>query len=119
LEGETRDRTGFAEYHATGSRSGVFMLRKGHHKLVCYVGMPMQLFDLEGDPDETRNLVDGRIERPLEAELRRICDPEAVDAAAKAAQRAKAEFWGGKEAIASEGSLVFTPPPGHTAEIEH
>jgi choline-sulfatase len=118
LEGEKRDRTGFAEYHATGSRSGVFMLRKGHHKLVYYVGMPMQVFDLERDPDETRNLVDGRIERPLEAELRRICDPEAVDAAAKAAQRAKAEFWGGREAIASEGSLVFTPPPGHTAEIE-
>lgn len=119
LEGEKRDRTGFAEYHATGSKSGVFMLRKGYRKLVYYVGMPMQLFDLQGYPDETRNLIDGQIERPLEAELRRICDPEAVDAAAKAAQRAKAEFWGGREAIASEGSLVFTPPPGHTAEIEH
>jgi choline-sulfatase len=118
LQGEERARIGFAEYHATGSKSGVFMLRKGRHKLVYYVGMPPQLFDLENDPGESEELVQPAITRELEAELRAICDPEAVDAAAKAAQRAKAEFWGGKEAIAAEGSLVFTPPPGHAAEIE-
>lgn len=122
IQGEERARTGFAEYHATGSRSGVFMLRKDAHKLVYYVGMPPQLFDLENDPTEAHNLAEDQdgevIARGLEAELRRICDPEAVDAQAKAAQRAKAEFWGGREAIAREGSLVFTPPPGHAAEIE-
>jgi choline-sulfatase len=98
------------------------MLRRGRHKLVYYVGMPPQLFDLEDDPHESQDLVsDGSgadLARELEAELRRICDPEAVDARAKADQRAKAEFWGGKEAIVAEGSLVFTPPPGHAAEIE-
>ena len=113
---------GFAEYHATGAKSGVFMLREGSSKLVYYVGMPTQLFDLEHDPEETCDLVaEGTgLERAktLEARLREICDPEAVDARAKADQRAKADHWGGRAAIEREGSLVFTPPPGMAAEIE-
>ena len=47
----------------------------------------------------------------IEQALRRICDPEAVDARAKADQHAKAEFWGGNVAILKEGLLVYTPPP--------
>ena len=116
------DRPGFAEYHATGSASGVFMLRDGPKKLVYYVGMPSQLFDLESDPDEARDHVadgTGTAEAArLERQLKKICDPEAVDARAKADQRAMAETWGGREAVAGEGSLVFTPPPGEAAEIE-
>jgi choline-sulfatase len=122
IAGREVKRTGFAEYHAAGSRSGVFMLREGALKLVYYVGMPAQLFDLEDDPGEARDLVangmGGDKVRVFEAGLRAICDPEAVDARAKADQRAKAAFWGGKEAVASEGILVFTPPPGVRAEIE-
>lgn len=122
LEGHEGKRTGFAEYHATGSRSGVFMVREGELKLVYYVGMPSQLFDLDNDPGEARDLVahgTGLAKaRELEGRLRAICDPEEVDARAKADQRTKAEFWGGKEAVAKEGSLVFTPPPGWSAEIE-
>lgn len=122
MEGQEAERIGFAEYHATGSKSGVFMLREGEHKLIYYVGMPPQLFDLASDPDEARDLVadgTGLAEaRALEARLRQICDPEEVDARAKADQRAKAEFWGGREAVAQAGSLVFTPPPGWDAEIE-
>ena len=53
----------------------------------------------------------------LEALLRGVCDPEAVDARAKADQRAKVEFWGGREAVEQEGLLVYTPPPGGKAEI--
>jgi choline-sulfatase len=98
------------------------MLRDGSLKLVYYVGMPPQLFDLEADPDEAHDLVaDGSgLDRTrwMEAKLRTVCDPEAVDAKAKAAQRAFAERWGGREAVAAEGFLVFTPPPGHDAEIE-
>jgi choline-sulfatase len=122
IEGDEADRPGFAEYHAVGSKTGVFMLREGPLKLVYYVGMPPQLFDLEADPDEAHDLVkDGaglERARSLEAKLRRICDPEAVDAQAKASQRAWADRWGGREAVAAEGFLVFTPPPGHEAEIE-
>ncbi|MEM7024918.1 MAG: sulfatase-like hydrolase/transferase [Pseudomonadota bacterium] len=122
IQGQDAQRTGFAEYHAVGSKTGVFMLREGDLKLVYYVGMPPQLFDLATDPDEVRDLVkdgSGLVQaKRLEAKLRAICDPEAVDAEAKASQRAWAEHWGGREAVAAEGFLVYTPPPGHDAEIE-
>jgi choline-sulfatase len=98
------------------------MLREDALKLVYYVGMPPQLFDLAADPDEIHDLVKEGTglerARALEARLRTICDPEAVNAAAKASQRAWAERWGGREAVEAEGFLVFTPPPGHEAEIE-
>ena len=121
-QGHEVARTGFAEYHAVGSKTGVFMLREGALKLVYYVGMAPQLFDLEADPDEVHDLVKEGTgldqAKALEAKLRTICDPEAVDAKAKASQRAWAERWGGREAVEAEGFLVFTPPPGHDAEIE-
>jgi choline-sulfatase len=121
LAGET-ERPVFAEYHATGSKSGVFMLREGDRKLVYYVDMPPQLFDLAADPEEARDLVaDGTgldSAEAMERRLREICDPERVDAEVKAAQREWTERWGGRDAVAAEGSLVFTPPPGHSAEIE-
>jgi choline-sulfatase len=121
IEGMEAERMGFAEYHAVGSKAGVFMLREGAEKLVYYVGMAPQLFDLAADPDEARDLIkDGTGLKPaksLEAKLRTICDPEGVDAQAKASQRAWADRWGGREAVAAEGFLVFTPPPGHDAEI--
>ena len=75
-----------------------------------------------GDREEAHDLVqEGRgLERAeaLAAKLRAICDPEGVDAQAKASQRAWAERWGGREAVAAESFLVYTPPPGHQAEIK-
>lgn len=118
-EAET-DRVGFAEYHAAASKSGMFMLRDGDWKLIYHVGMPAQLFDLASDPREQVDLgPDHPKASELEARLRTICDPEAVDARAKADQRAWIEHWGGMEAVMAEGSLVYTPPPGGTAEIQH
>ncbi|MCP5149739.1 MAG: sulfatase-like hydrolase/transferase [Ectothiorhodospiraceae bacterium] len=121
LEGADRARIGFAEYHAAGSRNASFMLRDGPMKLVYHVGMPAQLFDLESDPNETTDLAgdpahEATVAR-LERRLRAVCDPEAVDARAKADQRAKVEFWGGIDAVKAEGMLVFTPPPGAKAEV--
>jgi choline-sulfatase len=95
------------------------MLRDGRWKLLYHVGMPRQLFDLEVDPAE---LVDLGPDHPkaeeLEAKLRRICDPEAVDARAKADQRKWIAHWGGADAVASEALLIYTPPPGEPAEME-
>jgi choline-sulfatase len=112
----------FAEYHAAGSRRGAFMLRDGRHKLIYHVDAPRQLFDLAADPDESRDLAataaGGAIADRLEARLRMICDPQAVDARARADQRAKAEYWGGNDAIRKEGLLVYTPPPGVAAVVE-
>lgn len=118
IQGQEAQVTGFAEYHAVGSKAGSFMLRHGKWKLIYHVGMPAQLFDLAADPDECHDLGPGHPEAArLESLLRRICDPEAVDARAKADQRAKAEYWGGRDAVAKDGLLVFTPPPGIKAEV--
>ena len=98
------------------------MLRRGDEKLIYHVGAPPQFFDLAADPDEIHDLVQtpaGRVgAAELERALRRICDPETIDRRAKADQRAKAKFWGGNAEILKEGLLVYTPPPGVTAEIE-
>jgi choline-sulfatase len=111
----------FAEYHATGTRRGVSMIRAGRWKLLHHLdGLP-QLFDLDTDPDERCDLGSVPAHRAtldeLERMLHAICDPAAVDERARADQRAKTAFWGGNEAILREGLLVYTPPPGVNAEV--
>ncbi len=122
IRGERRERIGFAEYHAAGSKSGGFMLREGDLKLIYHVGMPSQLFDLAADPHETRDLVEAGTGREkaaeLEGKLRNICNPEEVDRRAKLDQRCKIDFWGGKEKIMREGTLVITPPPGVEPDLQ-
>ena len=114
------DRVGFAEFHAAGSKSGMFMLRDGDWKLIYYVGMPPQLFDLKHDPEERFDLGAGHPQVTwLAARLRDSCAPEVIEAQAKADQRAWIEHWGGREAIWAAGALVYTPPPGGVAEIQH
>ena len=49
--------------------------------------------------------------------LHAICDPAEVDARARADQHAKADYWGGNDAIRKEGLLVYTPPPGVAAQV--
>ena len=117
---EDSARSVFAEFHAQGSKAGAFMLRERDLKLVYHVGMPPQLFDLAADPDEAHELVEegraGDRVAALEQKLRAICDPEAVDAQAKADQRKMAEYWGGPEKLSGEVNMLFTPPPGVTKE---
>jgi choline-sulfatase len=115
------DRRLFVEYHATGTTGAAFVLRRGRFKLIYHVDHPNELFDLDNDPHETINLAGHAAHLAtldnLTGALRNICDPEAVDAAAKAAQAAKAAEYGGREAIMNSGTLVYTPPPGKAAEI--
>jgi choline-sulfatase len=114
---ETR-RIAFAEYHAQASKAGAFVLRDGAMKLIYHVGMPAQLFDLEKDPDETRDLATGDPGGvdALVKKLRTVCDPEAVDARAKADQRKAADAWGGAAKLLGETQILFTPPPGVSKE---
>ena len=90
-KGTARRRTILSEYHATGAATGAFMIRKGRFKYVYYAGMPPQLFDLEADPQETRDLAReagyAGLVADCEALLRRVVDPDAADALAKADQR--------------------------------
>ena len=121
IQGAQNDRFGFAEYHAAGSKNASFMYRENHMKLIYHVDMPPQLFDLKSDPQETRDLLENpdhsKTLIELTKKLKEFCDPEKTDQLAKSDQKQKMEFWGGREKVMSEGSLVITPPPGIEAEI--
>jgi len=118
LAGTAPPRTVLSEYHAVGAATGAFMIRHGSFKYVHYVGMPPQLFDLAGDPNETRDLggVAGYagVVAYCEAVLRKVVNPEAVSAQAFADQAAKIASLGGREAILAKGSFGFSPVPGGT-----
>ena len=115
------ERSAFAEYHATGSTGGAFVLRDGRYKLIHHVGHESELFDLGADPDETRNLASEpaaqHVLDDLTTRLHATCDPEVVDADAKRAQAGKVAEFGGRETLIREGTLVYTPPPGKAPEV--
>ncbi|HJZ33037.1 MAG TPA: sulfatase-like hydrolase/transferase [Hyphomicrobiaceae bacterium] len=118
VRGAVPDRTVMSEYHAAGAATGAFMIRKGKFKYVYYVGMPPQLFDLESDPYETRDLGGDPGYQGLvvdcEAALRKVVNPEAADAVARQDQAAKIATLGGREAILAKGSFGHSPVPGTT-----
>jgi choline-sulfatase len=109
-------RTVLCEYHAAGAATGVFMIRHGSFKYVHYVGMPRQLFDLAADPGEARDLGQEPGYRGLiadcEAALRRVVNPEAADALARADQAARIAALGGRDAVLAKGSFGYSPVPG-------
>lgn len=109
------ERPVFSEYHAVGSLSGGFMLRKGRWKLHYYVGFPPELFDLDADPEELTDLAtDPKHAATLarmEAELRKIVDPEAASEMAFADQAAMIARYGGRDAALKLGAPGATPPP--------
>jgi choline-sulfatase len=96
------------------------MLRKGRYKYIHYVEYAPELFDLEADPEEEHDLAaDSRyaaVRSELEAELRARLDPDAVNAAAQAAQAALVQAHGGRETVLARGSFQGTPAPGEKAE---
>ena len=111
------ERVAFSEYHAAGSPSGSFMLRKGRYKLIYYVGFAPELFDLQNDPEELQDLhADPEyadVYRELEAELRRLVDPEEVDRQANAAQVELVNSRGGPEQVMRDlvTNKSYTPVP--------
>ena len=115
-ESDDPDRVAFSEYHAVASTSAQFMLRKGDHKLIHYTGQNPQLFDLAADPAEVNDLAgDSKsqdILQDLEAELRKIVNPEETDARAKADQAALIEDHGGRDAVLAKGTFINSPAPG-------
>ena len=120
VAGTAPQRTVMSEYHAAGAATAAFMIRKGKFKYVHYVGMPAQLFDLEADPYERRDLGQDGGYRGLiadcEAALRQVVDPEAADALARRDQADKIQKLGGRTAILARGTFGYSPVPG-TAPI--
>jgi choline-sulfatase len=115
------DRAIFSEYHGMGSKTAAYMLRKGRYKLVHYADYAPQLFDLASDPEELTDLARTANAKPilddLEAELRRICDPDEVNRRAKHDQQRLLAEVGGKDFVIKRGDLGFSPPPGMPAQF--
>lgn len=106
-------RPGFSEYHAVGAPSAAYMLTRGRWKYHHYVGYPPELFDLEVDPEEARDLASDPAAAPVlrefEALLRAMLDPEAVDRRAKDDQNALVARHGGPDAALRMGYPGETP----------
>ncbi len=102
VTGETiEDCPIFSEYHANGSTTGGYMIKKGPWKYIHYVGLPDQLFKVDVDPDETRNRADeptcANVLSDLRTDLLAIVDPEKIDQRAKENQKLEGFARGGSE----------------------
>lgn len=119
---EDRSRTLFSEYHDGGSTTGTFMVAWDGWKLIWYAGRQPQLFNLDEDPGETRDLaVDPAAAEALAEGRRRllaICNPDEVSALAFADQRALIEAVGGEEACRNAFVFNATPTPVEQAAME-
>jgi choline-sulfatase len=113
---EQPERVALSEYHAAGSITAMYLVRKGRWKYIHYVDYAPELFDLQEDPGETRDLgtsaEHAAVVAMMQAELRKIIDPEAVNAQAFADQRAKIERQGGEAALIARGDFGYSPAPG-------
>lgn len=122
-EPDDLERTVFSEYHAVASITGIFMVRWGKWKYVHYEGYRPQLFDLDADPLEIRDLAtEGGHEQILaegDRRLRAICDPKAVNDLAFADQKRRIAENGGIEAVKAAGNYPYTPAPGEAPRISH
>lgn len=120
-EDEVLDRQVFAEYHGSGSLNAVYMIRDRKYKYIHYVGFDPLLFDVQNDPQELVDLSkDKDFEKILsfyDGELRKILDPEAVNAEAKHDQLNKVALAGGEEAVRKIGTFDNSPPPGVKVEF--
>ena len=115
-EQDDREREVFAEFHSTGSTTGGFMLRSGNYKYIYYVGYKPQLFDIEKDPHEMHDLIDdpaySEIAEKMDQNLRKIGDPETINAAVKKKQEEMLDAHGGREKVLAEFTpVVYSPAP--------
>jgi len=124
LLGRIPERNVVSEYHASSSRAGEYMIRHGRWKYVYFVRYPdePQLFDLEADPEELRDLgTDKAFSKERKAcheKLLGILNPEEVDRRAKRRQAELVAAHGGREAVIRRGSFAYSPPPGFKAEFD-
>ena len=92
------------------------MIRYCDYKYIYYVGYKPQLFCIRTDPMEQNDLIDDpaykEIAAQLDARLRQICNPEAVNDMIKDKQEKILSEHGGREQVlASFEPVLFSPPP--------
>jgi len=118
------ERNVLSEYHASSSRAGEYMIRHGKWKYVYFVRYPdrPELFDLEADPEELRDLAADKkfsdVRNACHERLLAILNPEEVDRRAKRRQAELVAAHGGREAVIRRGSFAYSPPPGFKAEFD-
>jgi choline-sulfatase len=107
------ERPVLSEYHDYGAQTGMFMLRHDRWKLVVYPGYQSQLYDLQDDPGETRDLGSdpafASVLGEMMAAMRTIADPDQVNAQAFADQATRIEELGGRDAIRAMPGFDHTP----------
>lgn len=115
LADDDTSRPVFCEYHDGGSSTGTYMVAWDNWKLVWYVGMRPQLFNLADDPREQNDLAEhpdfADIIRIGEGHLRQICDPEVVSKQAFDDQARMIARLGGRDAIINHKTFGATPTP--------
>ena len=100
LEGraEHRNAAVHGEYSAEGTRWPLLMVRRDRYKYVYGEEDPPQLYDLEADPQELRNLAGSTESRAIEEAMRKevfsVWDPPALRARVAESQRRR--LWLGK-----------------------
>jgi len=108
------DRVVFSEFHDGGAITGIFMIRWGRWKYVHYVGYPPQLFNLEDDPTEGKDLghdpAYAEVRERCEGELSAIVDPERVNAQAFSDQKARLAELKAAGLLSAKQDFGFTPP---------
>ncbi len=123
MQQEDQDRSVFSEYHAVGTPHGYYMLRNLRFKYVHYVNAPPQLFDMQNDPWELQDLAQlpeyQTVLAERERRLRALLDLEAVDAQARADQRARIEAFGGEAAVRARGTFTNSPVPGEAPGFQN
>lgn len=108
-------RIAFSEYHGVGSPSAAYLVANGKYVYHHYVGYAPELFDVVNDPAERVDLAGdpdyADVIDQMTASLRRIVDPDAVDAQAKRDQRELVDAHGGPEQALRSGHRGATPVP--------
>ena len=113
--GETPRRTILSEYHDGGSVTGMFMIRNGRWKYVCYPGYAPELYDLLNDPHEVNDLGCSDAHREIAATcedaLLCVVDPESANDLAFDDQAVRIEQLGGRDAIVAMLDYDHSPVP--------